>query len=84
MRTTITLDPDVDVRLRKLMQERGITFREAVNRVLRAGLGPDPAGDPFETPVFDLGPARQSLDGALELAGRMDDEALLHKFTLGK
>lgn len=84
MRTTITLDPDVDARLRRLMQEKGVTFREAVNSVLRAGLGPDPAGEPFRTPTYDLGSPTQSLDKALELAGRLEDEALHNKMALNK
>jgi ribbon-helix-helix CopG family protein len=28
MRTTVTLDPDVDAKLRALARERGVSFRE--------------------------------------------------------
>ncbi|MDH3285844.1 MAG: DUF2191 domain-containing protein [Acidobacteriota bacterium] len=38
MRTTLTLDDDVAVLLRELQHERSISFREAVNEALRAGL----------------------------------------------
>jgi len=39
MRTTITLDEDVAAGLRKLMRERDVTFKSAVNSTLRSGLG---------------------------------------------
>lgn len=84
MRTTVTLDPDVDALIRKRMQERGLTFKEAVNEALRDGLVGDRDQAPYETPTFDLGGARVSVDRALELAGRLEDEALLRKRELGK
>ena len=31
MRTTITLEPDVEALLKRTMRERGLTFKEAVN-----------------------------------------------------
>lgn len=73
MRTTITLDADVDARLRKLMRERRISFKEAVNFAVRAGLPPGAAAEPFRTPTYDLGGARVNLDKALELAGNLED-----------
>ena len=84
MRTTLTLDPDVDARIRKLMRERGLSFKEAVNTALRAGLAEDHEAEPFHTPTFDLGGARVPLDRALELAGSLEDEELLRKRSLGK
>lgn len=39
MRTTLTLDADVARSLRAAVQRRGISFKEAVNNALRAGLG---------------------------------------------
>lgn len=38
MRTTITLEPDVEVLIRTAMKERGISFKEALNAAVRAGL----------------------------------------------
>ena len=76
MRTTVTLDPDVAAMLRKRMHERGVSFKEAINSALRAGLAPDHAAEPFHTPTFDLGGARLPLDRALELAERLGDEDL--------
>ena len=84
MRTTLTLDPDVHAMVRKLMRERGLSFKEAVNTALRAGLAPSDTGEPFHTPTFDMGGARRPLDRALELAGRLEDEELLRKRSMGK
>ena len=38
MRTTITIEPDVAQKLKKAMEEKKITLKEAVNRALRLGL----------------------------------------------
>jgi hypothetical protein len=38
MRNTLTLDDDVRVMLKKLQEERGLSFKEAVNQALRQGL----------------------------------------------
>ncbi|MGH7391368.1 MAG: CopG family transcriptional regulator [Candidatus Rokuibacteriota bacterium] len=38
MRTTLTLDDDVAMKLRELAHRRKVSFKEAVNSVLRRGL----------------------------------------------
>ncbi|HEY1890975.1 MAG TPA: hypothetical protein VGG63_11245 [Steroidobacteraceae bacterium] len=38
MRTTVTLDPDVEQLLRDVMQQRRQSFKEALNQAIRAGL----------------------------------------------
>ncbi|MFN7935360.1 MAG: hypothetical protein U0R19_18670 [Bryobacteraceae bacterium] len=38
IRTTITLEEDVYVRLQARAKERGLTFKEAVNETIRSGL----------------------------------------------
>ncbi|MDE2449343.1 MAG: antitoxin [Gammaproteobacteria bacterium] len=38
MRTTVTLDPDVEQLLRDAMQQRRQSFKEALNQAIRAGL----------------------------------------------
>jgi hypothetical protein len=82
MRTTITLTPEADSLVQKAMRERGLSFKDAVNEAIIAGLG-GPAR-PFETPTFRLGRARRDLDHALSLAGELEDEHLLRKQELGK
>jgi hypothetical protein len=38
MRTTLTLDDDLAVRLERMQAERGATFKDTVNETLRAGI----------------------------------------------
>ena len=38
MRTTVTLDPDVERLIRDAMRERAISFKEALNEAARIGL----------------------------------------------
>ena len=59
MRTTLTLDDDVAVLLRRLQKQRGLRFKELVNEALRVGIQrmeeePRPA-QPFRTRSVDLG-----------------------------
>jgi hypothetical protein len=44
MRTTVTLDDDLAIRLEQLRAERGVSFKEALNDVIRRGLSPGSAG----------------------------------------
>lgn len=74
MRTTITLEPDVEALLKKAMRERGITFKDAVNEAVRAGLA-KPAQDvpPFKQRTMHLGRPLVDLTKALALADELDD-----------
>lgn len=85
MRTTVTLDEDVIGKIRQLMRERGVGFKQIINDLLRSGLRAPDGDDPYSTPVFDLG-ARPGidLDKALELAAAMDDEEAIRKFEVSK
>ena len=82
MRTTITLTPEADSLVRRVMRERGLSFKDAVNAAIVDGLGT--SSEAFSTPTFALGPARVDLDHALSLAGELEDEHLLRKRELGK
>ena len=75
MRTTVTLDPDVDVLLKQAMRERGLPFKQALNEALRAGLvRTDNAAAPFRQRAFQLGRPRVDLTKALALAGELEDQ----------
>jgi len=39
VRTTVTLDPDTRLLVERSMRERGLSFKQAVNEAIRAGLG---------------------------------------------
>jgi hypothetical protein len=38
MRTTLTIEDDIAIRLTELQKNKGVTFKEAVNSLLRKGL----------------------------------------------
>ena len=86
MRTTVTLDPDVEARLRKVMRERGLSFKAALNAAIRAGLSSArTAPRPFTQRTFNLGlKPGVSLTQALQLAGDIEDEEILRKMELRK
>jgi hypothetical protein len=79
MRTTVTLDPDTRILVERAMRERGLSFKEAVNEAIRAGLGTESTGT-YTTPR-DLGPARVDLTKALQLAGELEDDALARRLA---
>ncbi len=79
MRTTVTLDPDTELLVRRRMQERGVSFKQALNDAIRQGAGA-PAGEPAPvTRVVHLGEPTVNLDRALTLAGELEDEELLRR-----
>jgi hypothetical protein len=84
MRTTVTLDPDTRALVERTMRERGLTFKEALNDAIRAGLG---AGSP-EARVFTtarrLGPARIDLTKALRIAAELEDDVLARRLAEGR
>jgi hypothetical protein len=84
MRTTITLTPDADALVRRVMRQRGLSFKEAVNAAIVDGLASTPVRATISTPTFDLGGARIPLDRAIALAADLEDEQLLRKRELGK
>lgn len=87
MRTTITLDADAVALVNRRMRERGISFKEAVNDAIRAGLAGDaPSGGraPFRTRPVALGLPTVNLDRALQVAGALEDDELVRKSRLGK
>ncbi len=63
------------------MQERGLTFKEAVNEAIRAGLSPRSSDRPALTTARALGPPRVDLTKALSLAGELEDDALARRVT---
>ncbi len=87
MRTTVTLDPDTERMIRALMRERGVSFKQALNDAIRAGMGPaKPAGTRrFTQKTYPLG-AEQNFrwDKAHAVAASIEDEELSRKLSLRK
>jgi hypothetical protein len=85
MRTTITLDPDVEARLREVARERGISFKEAVNSAVRAGLMAARNTREYRTPSRTLGlRAGVNIDKALQLAADLEDEEIIIELERGR
>lgn len=84
LRTTVTLDADTEALVRKRMQERNLSFKQALNELVRQGAGQRRGTKRFRTATADLGIPAVSLDRALWLAGELEDEELMRKARAGK
>jgi hypothetical protein len=86
MRTTITLDPDVEVLVKKTMRERGNSFKETINDAIRAGLTHHKGKTAkFEQQTFSMGSEQNfRWDKALEAAALMEEEELSRKLAMRK
>lgn len=72
MRTTITLEDDVAITLKRLRAEQQKTFKQVVNEVLRRGLIATTSGSKketrYSTPVLTAGPCKYAdLDNVAEV-----------------
>ncbi|HET6192034.1 MAG TPA: hypothetical protein VFE59_34125 [Trebonia sp.] len=85
MRTTVTLDPDVEARLREVARERGVSFKEALNGAIRAGLMASRGAREYRTPSRSLGlRAGVNLDKALQLASDLEDAEIVMDLERGR
>ncbi|HUY60364.1 MAG TPA: antitoxin [Candidatus Dormibacteraeota bacterium] len=83
MRTTVTLEPDVETMVKTVMRERGLTFKEAVNHAIRAGLRA-PAAGRFRQRTATMGFRPDiSYDKALQIAAAVEDHEVLRKLAVG-
>jgi hypothetical protein len=86
MRTTVTLEPDVEAFIGRAMRDRGLTFKEAVNSAIRAGMNParearEAGGLTF--PTHDMGESLVDVTKALRLAAELEDQELAGRLTRG-
>jgi hypothetical protein len=82
MRTTVTLEPDVERALKAAVRKRGVSFKQALNEAVRAGLA-RPEQHPkarFVQKTYSLG-AEQNFcwDKALAASEALEDEELVRK-----
>lgn len=87
MRTTITLEPDVAARLDRMVREQGMTFKDAVNATLRAGLDADARErrhPPYVLRTFAMGSPMVDLTKANQLAAALEDEESIRKMVVGR
>lgn len=84
VRTTVTLDSDVEDLIRRAMQEQGLSFKGAVNAAIRAGLATDHLRRPYRLEGRHLGHAAVPLTRALQLAAELEDDEIVRKLAQGK
>lgn len=88
MRTTLTIDDDLFRELRQKANNTGSSFKEIVNKVLRAGLegfNKPKSFKPYKCKTYSLGyPPCADLDHALDLAEHLESEEIARKLSLRK
>ncbi|MGK2851320.1 MAG: antitoxin [Candidatus Limnocylindrales bacterium] len=86
MRTTVTIDADLDRRLREVAQQRRISYKAAINAAIRAGLAPGAGGSrSYREKVRPLGlQPGVDLTKALDVAAALEDAATIQKLALRK
>lgn len=84
MRTTVTLDPDLQRLLKETALRSGRPFKQVLNDAVRAGLQrPTSRMVPFKQRVFSLGRPRVDLTKAGALAADLEDQEILAKAGRG-
>lgn len=83
MRTTVTLDDDTLALVHRLMKERGVSFKKALNDAIREGAQRRAKSTPFKTRTADLGVPTVNLDRALQVAADLEDEELIRRQRRG-
>jgi hypothetical protein len=87
MRTTLTLEPDVEALIRETVYRTGKSVKQAVNDALRTGLATkqDRAAAPvaFNFPSYPMGKPIVDLTKALTLATELDDQEAIAKLAGG-
>lgn len=84
MRTTITLEPDVEALVKRVMSEREVSFKVAVNETLRAALTRGCSAPSYRIPTFRLGEPRVDLTHANRVAAAMEDEEIARQVEAGR
>ncbi|GAB95970.1 hypothetical protein BJY21_003689 [Kineosphaera limosa] len=85
MRTTVTLDPENESAIRRLMERRGLSFKQALNDLIRSGVGSSGSSPaPFRTQVRHMGVPTVALEKALQLAGDLEDEEIIRRMRTGQ
>lgn len=72
VRTTVSLDPDIEAEVDRLRRDRGLGLSEAVNSLARRGLAARQAQAPYTARSFDLG-IRLDISNIGEVLDLMDD-----------
>jgi hypothetical protein len=86
VRTTVTLDADVEAKLRQAIRERGQSFKVVLNDAVRTGLsGGEPSTRRYRLTTRPLGVRPNvDLERALSIAGDLEDAEIVRKLRLRK
>lgn len=81
MRTTVTLDPDVEAMLRSAVRQRGEPFKQVLNNAVREGLRSlqGRKRTPYKPLTFDMGKPLVDLTKATSLAAELEDQELVRR-----
>ncbi len=66
------------------MQEKGLTFKQAVNEAIRAGAAPRRRSAGLRFDSYDMGEALVDVTKALQLAGELEDQDRARGLSQGK
>jgi hypothetical protein len=81
MRTTVTLDPDVESLLRREVRRRGEPFKQVPNNAIRAGLrNMTGRAKAFEPLTVNMCKPRVDLTKASSLAAELEDHELIGRY----
>lgn len=88
MRTTVTLDPDVEALIAAAMRESGDSFKQVLNDAVREGLRArgrrvTNVRTAYGQPTFRMGQPRTDLTHANAVADDTEDAAIVAKLRRG-
>lgn len=79
MRTTLTIDDDVAVQLKRLQRDRDASLKDVVNNTLRQGLrvaeAKPKARKPYRMKTYDVGEPLVPLDNVAEALALLEGES---------
>lgn len=78
------LDPDVMALVQGVMRERGLTFKDAINTAVRAGLVAPGSAEPYSFASYDMGVPTVAPEHALRLAAELEDEEIAGELGVGR
>ena len=86
MRTTVTLDPDVERLVKDAMRRQDASFKQVLNDSLRRALGAAGARPraPYRQPIFHMGRPLVDLTKANALAAELEDQAITERLKAGR
>jgi len=79
MRTTVTLDDDTEQLVRARMEQRGVSFKQALNDAIRDGVSSGEPRELWRGKTYDMGESSVDLTHALRVAADLEDKAILER-----